>query len=205
MRKTVMWRVAVAIAVGVFGGITLVSLLGDGDEGGPSSSDSPSAGPRLTGYQEIALRGKGASEVAERVALDGGRVIAAAQAGKVRLFFYTEGKNCGVYVTSPNPGKDGGTIQVGAGFPDDESDDPVPGGPYESATTPGSTNPATWLDLACGKSTMYVEYDSEERAKPTDPTGPVSAANSTKSPIRSVFVVGRESTRQAVLKKVAGT
>ncbi|WP_419993928.1 hypothetical protein [Streptomyces boninensis] len=202
MRSTAIWRISVAVAIAVIGGVTLGSLFGGEGEDSPPSA----AGQRLSKYEAIPLKGKGASEADE--AMDGGRLIAAAEAGRARLFFYVEGKRCGVYVTSPDPKKVEDRINLLAGAPEDvePDDDSVPGGPYMKASISGgvSGKPAPAATLACADGTMYVEYDAAERAKATNPTGPVAVADSGENPGSTVFVVGRDSTRQAVLEKVAG-
>lgn len=205
MENQVTLRRSAAIAC-VASLVTSASLAGCVGGGGdaPSPPNSPRSGDApLSEYKSIALKGPGASAAAAAVAQERGKVIASAQSGDVRLFFYVHGKRCGVYVTSIGS-KEPDANQLGAHAPDESDDTLVPGGPYQVASGSGLANPSTWASLSCGRSSMYVEFDSEQRIAPKAPMGPVSAAKSKKNQARSVFAVGRQTTRQAVLMKVAG-
>lgn len=79
----------------------------------------------------------------------------------------------------------------------------IPGGPYLTASSPGTTNTTPFASMACGDNSMIVQYSGYNTGPIAATSGPVSVIKSKSDKSLVIVIVGSAASRRIVTQHFA--
>ncbi|MER5757696.1 hypothetical protein [Streptomyces sp. NPDC002082] len=127
------------------------------------------------------------------------QIVSEVQYGDGRLIAYVTSDSCGIITTSKNDPQRNDIHLVSKWPSDGQGTDPLPAGPYNSASSNGSAK--AWASLLCSKDAMVIEYTPDgARSSLGQIRGEATATQLPGNRADSRIIIGDPATRQQIQK-----